>query len=112
MAARSPAKVERLTVVMGPAELAGSAVSFLRADLERAGRHAGSPAEIWRTAELEPASAAGGAPGPAPDRWRGRITPRLEQSLNGRAAFHAYRATLDFARRMVKRAAECEAVLV
>lgn len=97
MAARAPAKVERLTVVMGPVELAGSAVSFLRADLERASRHAGSPAEIWRTAELEPASAAGGAPGPAPDRWQGRITPRLEQSLNGRTAFHAYRTTLDFA---------------
>ncbi len=97
MAARTPAKVERLTVVLGPAELAGTAVSFLRADLERADRHAGSPAEIWRTAELEPAASAGGAPGPAADRWQGRITPRLEQSLNGRNGFHAYRTTLDFA---------------
>ena len=70
MAARSPADVERLTVVLGPAELAGSAVSFLRADLERADRHAGSPAEIWRTAELDRAASAGGAPGLAADRWQ------------------------------------------
>src|SRR3954468_472539 len=63
MAARAPAGVERLTVVLGPGELAGSAVSFLRADLERAGRHAGSPAEIWRTTELDPAATAGAAPG-------------------------------------------------
>ena len=97
MAARSPADVERLTVVLGPMELAGSAVSFLRADLERADRHAGSPAEIWRTAELDRAASAGGAPGLAADRWQWRITPRLEQSLSERAGFHAYRTTLDFA---------------
>jgi hypothetical protein len=86
-----------LTVVLGPMELAGSAVSFLRADLERADRHAGSPAEIWRTAELDRAASAGGVPGLAADRWQWRITPRLEQSLSERAGFHAYRSTLDFA---------------
>ena len=69
----SPASIERLTVVLGPAELAGSAVSFLRADLERADRHAGSPAEIWRTAELDPGvfrrrcSGPGGGPLAGPD---------------------------------------------
>jgi hypothetical protein len=97
MAARAPADVERLTVVLGPGELAGSAVSFLRADLERAGRHAGSPAEIWRTTELDRAATAGAAPGLAADHWDLRITPRLEQSLSGRSGFYAYRTTLDFA---------------
>jgi hypothetical protein len=97
MAMRSPAEVERLTVVLGPAELAGSAVSILRADLERADRNAGSPAEIWRTTELDRAASAGGAPGLAADRWQGRITPRLEQSLSGRTSFYAYRTTLDLA---------------
>ena len=80
----SIALTARLTVVLGPMELAGSAVSFLRADLERADRHAGSPAEIWRTAELDRAASAGGAPGLAEDRWQWRITPRLEQSLPAR----------------------------
>lgn len=97
MAARAPAEVEMLTVVLGPAELNGTAVSILRADLERASRHAGSPAEIWRTAELNRAGSTDPPPRPSGERWDLTLTPRLEWSPAFRSGPPAYRATLDAA---------------
>ncbi|UEM04594.1 YjbH domain-containing protein [Skermanella rosea] len=97
MAARAPAEVEMLTVVLGPAELNGTAVSILRADLERADRHAGSPAEIWRTAELERAGSIDAPPRPPGERWDFTLTPRLDLSPAFRSGSPAYRATLDAA---------------
>ncbi|UEM21962.1 YjbH domain-containing protein [Skermanella mucosa] len=97
MAARAPAEVEMLTVVLGPAELNGTAVSILRADLERAGRNAGSPAEIRRTAELNRAASTDAPPRPPGERWDFRLTPRLELAPAFRSGSPAYRATLDAA---------------
>ncbi|QQP90426.1 YjbH domain-containing protein [Skermanella sp. TT6] len=97
MAARAPAEVEMLTVVLGPAELNGTAVSILRADLERAERHAGSPAEIRRTAELGRAGSIDAPPRPPGERWDFTLTPRLDLSPAFRSGPPAYRATLDAA---------------
>ncbi|EWY41197.1 hypothetical protein N825_31590 [Skermanella stibiiresistens SB22] len=95
MARRAPAEVERLTVVLGPAELNGTAVSLARTDLERASRHAGSPSEIWRTTELRPAALLEAPPRRAGESWTYRVTPRLEIDPAGRSGSRAYRAALD-----------------
>jgi hypothetical protein len=97
IAARAPAEAERLSVILRTHGLDGTAVSVMRSDLERAARLDGSPAEVWRTADLRPAGETDAPPTLVPDRLRFRVTPRLEQSLAETGHPVVWRGTLDAA---------------
>ncbi len=81
--------VERFRITLQQSGLPTAEIDLLRDDIDRAVRHAGSTAEIWRTARLAPAS---------PSRGRGglrfRLEPRLEVDPLPESGTPAGRASL------------------
>ncbi|HEV7369780.1 YjbH domain-containing protein [Arenibaculum sp.] len=73
LAREAPPAVEWLTIVLQPEGLDGTSVSLMRRDVERAAAARGSPAEIWRNAEIGPVTE--DAPAPA-SRWAFALTQR------------------------------------
>ncbi len=56
LTAAAPPPAVALGITLGDRGLDVSTVTVMRDDLERAGRHAGSPEELWRDATVEPAT--------------------------------------------------------
>lgn len=98
MAEHAPASVERLTVTLGSRGLHGPTVSVMRADLERAARSRGSPAELWRTADIAPHRDLQPTDRAVPrgdDRIDWFVTPRLTLDPFNDSGIDAYRMMLD-----------------
>ncbi len=68
----APPEVVQFAITLAERGAEAATVTLMRSDLERAGRYAGSPAEIWQNAEIAPATART----PAVRRWP--WTPRVE----------------------------------
>jgi hypothetical protein len=96
LTAAAPRRIDEFGITVGTEHgLETATVAVMRGDLERAARHAGSPAEIWRNAELtpptdrEPFSRTGS--GPAFDLW---VDGRVEFSPFDPEKDRLYRTSL------------------
>lgn len=99
LADTAPPGADTVTVVTRARGLDGVAVTLDRDGIARAANARGSAEELWRTAAVAPADAAGPAPGRS---WGLEIMVRstVDQSLSERGMAHVFRAYTDSAIRV------------
>lgn len=99
LADAAPPEADAVTVVTGARGLDGVAVTLDRDGIARAANARGSAEELWRTAVIAPAAAAGPAPG-RPWGLELLVRSTLDQSLSERGLAHVFRAYTDTAIRV------------